>query len=385
MDSPNFQDASSLSARLQHLTWAWYTFPMSTGGLALLLSPRTQPHTFPGLLTIGKAIYIFDLLIFLTITLLIIHRFLRAPTLLCASITHPSEGLFMPTAFLSLANVIGGIGVYGVPACGPWLTTTYRVLFWTYFATTFLLALGLYHMLFTNPSLRVEDMTPAWDLPIFPVMLTGTLAAVGAGDQPETYAVPMLVAGTLGQGLGMLVSLLMYACYIHRMIQYGLPSPASRPAMFIAVGPPAFTSLALIGMANAWPRGASYFGIEGEALGHVFQMLATVTAVFIWLLAFWFFGIALLANLAVAREITFHLNWWAYIFPNVGFTIATIKIGDQFKSEGVRWVGSVMSILLVAAYLFVLVMHVSALLKKQILLEGKDEDNYLGEEKPKNY
>lgn len=55
----------------------------------------------------------------------------------------------------------------------------------------------------------------------------------------------MIVAGLTAQGLGMLVSLLMYACYLRRMVQFGLPSPHSRPAMFIAVGPPGFT---------AWPR-----------------------------------------------------------------------------------------------------------------------------------
>ncbi|KAJ7764662.1 voltage-dependent anion channel [Mycena olivaceomarginata] len=91
-------------------------------------------------------------------------------------------------------------------------------------------------------------MTPAWDLPIFPFMLCGTIAAAGAGLQPPAHAVPMILAALTAQGLGMLVSVLMYANYIHRMIQYGFPSPASRAGMFIAVGPPSFTALALIGL-----------------------------------------------------------------------------------------------------------------------------------------
>ncbi|CAN9229936.1 unnamed protein product [Alternaria alternata] len=52
-------------------------------------------------------------------------------------------------------------------------------------------------------------MTPAWDLPIFPFMLSGTLAAIGAGHQAEAHAVAMIVAGLTAQGLGMTVSLLM--------------------------------------------------------------------------------------------------------------------------------------------------------------------------------
>lgn len=317
---------------------------MSTGGLALLLSPKTQPHIFDGLDIIGKVVYVFDLFIFAIITLAMLYRFRQQPKLLLQSITHPFEGLFMPTVFLSLASIIGGISLYGIPECGPWLIVAYRVLFWIYFAVTFMVAVGMYYMLFTNPSLRVDDMTPAWDLPIFPIMLSGTVASLGSSYQPVEHAIPMLVAGILGQGLGMLISLLMYACYMHRMIQYGLPSPSSRPAMFIAVGPPSFTSLALIGMADAWPHTANYFNTNGSSLVVILQTLATMTSVFIWLLAFWFFCIALLAILAAAKEVSFHLNWWAFIFPNVGFTIATIKIGNQFQSEAIRWVGSAMTI-----------------------------------------
>jgi C4-dicarboxylate transporter/malic acid transport protein len=363
---------------------AWYTFPMSTGGLALLLSPSTQPHTFEGLEIIGKIVYIFDLVIFTLISCAMSYRFIQRPALLRESIFHPTEGLFLPTVFLSLASIIGGIKLYGIPSCGPWLVVAYRILFWTYFAITFIVATGMYYMLFSNPSLKVEDMTPAWDLPIFPVMLTGTIASIGASSQPVEHAVPIIIAGLSAQGLGIIVSVFMYACYIHRMVQYGLPSPTSRPAMFIAVGPPTFTSLAVIGMANAWPEAAGYFGTDGASLRVTLRILATMVSVFLWCVAFWFFCISFLATCAVAKELTFHLNWWAFIFPNVGFTIATIKIGNEFESEGVRWVGSIMTVLLVAAYFFVLIMHIKAVLTKAILFENKDEDTYFEELRSKH-
>jgi C4-dicarboxylate transporter/malic acid transport protein len=362
---------------------AWYAFPMSTGGLALLLSPSTQPHTFQGLEIIGKIVYIFDLAIFTLITCAMLYRFTQQPSLLRESIFHPTEGLFMPTIFLSLASIIGGTRLYGIPSSGPWLVVAYRVLFWIYFTVTFLVATGMYYVLFSHPSLKVDDMTPAWDLPIFPVMLTGTIAAIGASSQPVVYAVPILVTGVLAQGLGMIVSVLMYACYIHRMIQYGFPSPTSRPAMFIAVGPPAFTSLALIGMAEAWPKDAAYFGTDGASLRVVLLILATMSSLFTICVAFWFFCIALLANCAAGKELKFHLNWWAFIFPNVGLTISVIKIGNQFESEGVRWVGSAMTILLAAAYLFVLSMHIKAVYNKEILFKNKDEDTYIAEGRSK--
>lgn len=58
----------------------------------------------------------------------------------------------------------------------------------------------------------------------------------------------------------------------------------------------------------------------------------------------------------------------------MGFTIATIDIGEVFQSPGVTWVGSVMTCLLVVAYVFILFKHVQAVWRGQIIMEGKDED-----------
>ncbi|KAJ7212466.1 voltage-dependent anion channel-domain-containing protein, partial [Mycena haematopus] len=162
---------------------------------------------------------------------------------------------------------------------------------------------------------------------------------------PPDQAVPMIVAGLTAQGLGMLFSILIYANYIHRMIQYGLPRPESRAGMFIAI----------------------------------LKAGATMTAIFIWSLSLWFFCISALACLAARREMHFRLNWYAFVFPNVGFTIATISIGKSLRSAGVGWVGSAMTVLLVIAYLLVGFYHGRAFVRRDILCEGRDEDTYWGE------
>ncbi|KAI0430707.1 voltage-dependent anion channel, partial [Xylaria sp. FL1042] len=338
--------AYSWLARLKHFTWANFTLPMSTGGLALLLAEATQGFTFRGLQTIGKVVYILDLVIFTLVVTAITYRFVKFPGTLKKSIAHPTEGLFLGTSTLSLASIISGIARYGIPSCGPWLVVVYRILYWIYFAVTFIIAVAQYSLLFTSPELKLSDMTPSWNLPAFSFMLAGTLASTGAGVQPPDQAVPMLVAGLGAQGFGLLVSIFFYACYVSRLIQYGFPAPNSRPGMFIAVGPPAFTSLALIGMANEYPAHYDVFGSDQITM-QVLRVLATVVCIFIWFLSLWFFCIAAVANLAVWREISFHLNWYSYIFPNVGFTIAVISVGKALQSPGVIGTGSAMTILLV--------------------------------------
>ncbi|KAI0595385.1 voltage-dependent anion channel-domain-containing protein [Biscogniauxia sp. FL1348] len=365
-------------ARLEHFTWANFTFPMATGGLSLLLAEQTQGFTFRGLQTIGKVVYILDLFIFTLVTAAITYRFVKYPGTLRSSIKHPTEGLFLGTSTLSLASIIAGIARYGIPVCGPWLVTAYRVLFWIYYAVTFIIAVGQYALLFTSPLLRIQDMTPAWDLPIFPFMLSGTIAASGAAGQPVGEAVPMIIGGLTAQGLGMLVSMCMYASYVRRMIQYGFPSPSSRPGMFIAVGPPSFTSLAIMGLANDFPDHYDYFGPDALTI-QILRVLATMTSIFIWSLSLWFFCISVVANLAVREQMSFRLNWYAFIFPNVGFTITVISIGKAFRSDAVMAVGSAMTVMLVAMWFFVVYHHMRAVWNGDIVAVGKDEDVYVNE------
>ena len=217
-------------------------------------------------------------------------------------------------------------------------------------------------------------MTPFLDLAnISRHVIWEPLQPCAAKSQPPYQAMAMIVAGLTFQGLGMMVSIFMYSGYLGRLMQYGLPVPNLRPGMFIAVGPPSFTALALIGMAKAIPRDIGYFAAHPTAY-EVLNIMALFTAIFLWALSFWFFSVSIVSVAVDAKEMAFHLAWWAFVFPNVGFTIATISIGNQLDSEAVRWVGSGMSILLVIMWLFVFPHHVRAVVSKQIMFEGKDED-----------
>lgn len=66
-------------------------------------------------------------------------------------------------------------------------------------------------------------------------MLCGTFASTIAESQPPVQRMAIIVGGVAFQGLGWTVSFLMYAVYMHRLMQYGLPAPNLRPGMFIAV------------------------------------------------------------------------------------------------------------------------------------------------------
>lgn len=356
--------------RIHHFTWAWYTLTMSTGGLALLIA--NQPHTFPGLHYIGVTIYFMNIFFFVLVCSLMVTRFVLHGCVL-SSLKHDREGLFFPTFWLSIATIICGLHKYfGSVDPSSSLLIAEVALFWIYCLCTLIVAIVQYSFVFAGHVYDLQNMMPSWILPAFPIMLSGTIASVIAGSQPTEYSLSIISAGLTFQGLGLSISILMYAHYIGRLMQTGLPNREHRPGMFICVGPPAFTALALIGMANALPQDFRIL-VNGEIDAHVLQILAITFGAFLWALSLWFFFIAVIA-VARAPPTAFHLSWWAMVFPNTGFTIATISLGKAFRSTAITGVGSAMSVAIVFMWIFVLVNNVRAVLNKSIVYPERDED-----------
>ncbi|KAG2003877.1 hypothetical protein GB937_009370 [Aspergillus fischeri] len=176
-----------------------------TGGIAVLLS--STPHQFPGLKTIGKIVYILNLVLFLCISACLIIRFLAKSSALKESFQEPNESHFIGTCLLALATLILGAENYGTDACGPWLQVALRIVFWIYVALSTIQAIWhnwyLYHI-------RMASRQPfalVRLLPSFPAMLTGTIASVLASHQPRHHALPILIGGTTFQGFGFIMSL----------------------------------------------------------------------------------------------------------------------------------------------------------------------------------
>lgn len=362
----------SLRNRLHHFTWAWYTLSMSTGGLSMLM--QAQAYPFPHVRTIGLVIYLINVVMFFTITLVMLLRFVFNHGDLLQSITHPREGFFLSTFFLAVAVLITSTERYAIPVNNMGLTRVVEVFFWIYVVSTLILAVGHYSFIFSKHRFSLHTMMPTWILPIFPIMLSGTIASVIAETQPEVSALPILVIGLTCQGLGLSVAFFMYAHMIGRLMQAGLPNREHRPGLFMCVGPPAFTALALIGMSKAMPPNFQHVqGLPEGFEARMIENVALTAAIFLWALSLWWLGIGIAAVFQSPPKY-FHLGWWATVFPNTGFTLASISIAKEFDSAAVRWVTVAMSIIMVVVYLFVLVNHIRAVIRQDIMYPGRDED-----------
>jgi len=317
----------------------------------------------------------FDLALFLLLSSLMLTRMIIEPQHFMKSFLRHPECFFFGSFFLSIATIIGSIQVYaiGLGPANTWVVTAVRVLYWIYAAISLGNSIQQYFMFFQRSQAKPVTMNPAWFLPGYSAMLTGTIASLIAGTQPSTHRMSIIVSGCAFQGFGWIISLAWITIYANHMMQHGLPPPSLRPGMFIPVGSAGFTIVALIGQARALPRDYGYFASHPAAVDAL-QAVALFVGIFLWLFTFWLFSIAVLACLSGIKKMRFTLSWWAFVFPNVGFTIATIEIGQELQSEGILWVGSIMSIFVVMIWLVCVVSCVRAVVMKRIMWPGMDED-----------
>ncbi|KAL6705716.1 hypothetical protein ACN47E_006505 [Coniothyrium glycines] len=362
--------------RIDHFTWSWFECTMSTGALATLLGQ--QPYSFTGLKSIGKIFFILDLILFLTFSACISYRFIHNRGSLKLSLHHPHESFFFGSYFVSIALIIYCIEQYGVPSCGPWLIKTLEILFWSYAAIVMLVAVFQYHVIFDRRKLPVKDAMPAWILPVYPFLILGVLGSTLLKSQPTGPGFRIFIGSVTFQGLGWTIAFTMLTIYVTRLVNSDLPEGSKRPGMYVAVGPAAYTANAFVSLGMQAPRHVpdNFLGITSIPAGDILKAVGVITGIFMWLIAFWFCALTTVSVVlaAINKEAHFTLNHWAFIFPNVGLTIALIQIANALESPGIKGVCSGATIILVILWLYVAVLTVKGLLEKEVLWPGKDED-----------
>jgi tellurite resistance protein TehA-like permease len=188
-------------------TWSWFVSPLGALGLSLLLA--NLPLRFQGLTTIGKVIYLIGLTEFVILGVFVLIRLLTKHGCFRRSITKDSEAYFFSTVMMCIASIIQGAHVYADPKEGSRLSAALRIVFWIYAPVAYVFSLSMYFVLFTNRHhLRAADMTPAWMLPIFPVILTAPTAGLIASSLNPEEAFSVHFCGILYMGLGLLMAIM---------------------------------------------------------------------------------------------------------------------------------------------------------------------------------
>lgn len=371
---PKNERAAKNLRLLDRFTWANFTCTQSTGGVAILLSET--PHRFRGLQTAGVVVFILNLVMFVILTTAMVCRFVQRPSNLRRSVTRPPEAYFTGSLWLSMATIIICLQRFGVPHVGPWAIDAVRVLFWIYAAITLVYNITIFVVMFVVRPLEPGSLSPPMFLMIYNAMLTGTVASSIASAQHPSQRMAIIVAGVAFQGLGWILCSLFLPLFVANMFINGLGPASQRPGLFISVGSSGYTIVALIGCANAIPDEYGYFAKHPTA-SETLKIMALWVGLFLWLFTFWLFAIALVAHLPIIvskrdtnesySHMNFTLPWWAIIFPNVGFTIATIYIGKELESDAIAWVSTAMTVLVFVAWLMDLFLYMKSIFQKRIM------------------
>lgn len=219
----------------------------------------------------------------------------------------------------------------------------------------------------------------------YPLLIIGPHAGSLAPkvEDPET-ALQIILGGFVIQGIGFLVSLMIYAAFIYRLMTQKLPKESLRPGMFISVGPSGFTIAGIVTMGQELPKvvPSDFMGPgNGELAGRVGMIMANFMGLWLWGLALWFFFISVGAHWSCARrgKMDFAMTWYSFVFPNTALTTSTFAVARALNgNRAIRYVGCTMTIALIMMWMFVVTMNIRAVLIHQVLWPQKQEDRTEG-------
>ncbi|KAI1368895.1 voltage-dependent anion channel-domain-containing protein [Xylaria arbuscula] len=378
-------DKIGIRDRICCYQWTWFTMTMATGGVANVLYSVSQTYALRWLEDIGVLFFLLNLVLFILNCVCITMRFIMVPGSFMHSFLDDIESLFIPSIVVSIAIIMVNITQFGCPHTGPWLQEVMEVLFWVYLALSVAASTGMYLVLWSTQIFPVQTMTPVWVFPAYPLLLNATFATnliatdrVGP-DLPRNNRLLIAIAALTTQGTGFLISFMICAAFIYRLMTQKLPRDMQRPGVFISIGPPAFTvaGLVLLGQQAKDILPADYPG-QSHAV-FVLELLSTLIGLWLWGLSEWFFIVSvgsLWKYMRNGHSMPFQMTWWSFVFPNTALVTATLALAKAMGSNGLQIYGCVMAAALVLVWIIVFGKMLLSLWRRQLLWPKElDKDN----------
>lgn len=115
------------------------------------------------------------------------------------------------------------------------------------------------------------------------MLIIGPHAGTLTSKLDPSPALTIAIGGITIQGLGFMVSLLVYSAFIYRLMTQKLPKESVRPAMFVSVGPSAFTVYGLVSMASHTRRifPQDFMG-NGALAADILKVVGNFASLWLW-------------------------------------------------------------------------------------------------------
>lgn len=351
MKKPFYQLEQSRDV-IRHFTPNWFTATMGTGVVAMILAQL--PFASSVLFMLATKLWQFNILLFITFSILYGLRWLLFPIEAKQILNHPNMSLFLGAIPMGLATIANGFLSFGVHLYGDIAIQIATYLWYLDVFLAVLIAWVVPFCMFSCQDHQLQRMTAVWLLPIVACEVAASSAGLLlqhlAADQ---HALAILITGYVLWGISVLPAFAILTILMLRLALHQLPEKEVAISSWLCLGPIGTGALALLLLGQQAPRILNAVGLE--ELATIVPAIGVIGGLVLLGFGLWWFGIAVLTTVRHARTgIPFNLGWWGLTFPFGVFILAIFNLAHQLQFNFLTCIAVALSIVLLALWALVM-------------------------------
>ncbi len=351
MKKPFYQLEQSRDV-IRHFTPNWFTATMGTGVVAMILAQL--PFASSVLFMLATKLWQFNILLFITFSILYGLRWILFPTEAKQIFNHPNMSLFLGAIPMGLATIANGFLSFGVHLYGDIAVQIATYLWYLDVFLAVLIAWVVPFCMFSCQDHQLQRMTAVWLLPIVACEVAASSAGLLlqhlAADQ---HALAILIMGYVLWGISVLPAFEILTILMLRLALHQLPEKEVAISSWLCLGPIGTGAMALLLLGQQAPRILNAAGLE--ELATIVPALGVIGGLVLLGFGLWWFGIAVLTTVRHARTgIPFNLGWWGLTFPFGVFILAIFNLAHQLQFNFFTYIAVALSIVLLALWALVM-------------------------------
>ncbi|MEX6663609.1 TDT family transporter [Pseudomonas sp. W2-17] len=351
---------------IRQFTPNWFAATMGTGILSAVLVQL--PVTIPGVFQLAEALWMLNIVLFLTFSALYIARWVMFFDEARRVFGHSTVSMFFGTIPMGLATLINGLLTFGLPRWGDAVLPIAELLWWLDVTMSLACGVVIPFLMFTRQDHRIDQMTAVWLLPLVAcevAAVSGGLLAPHLADSHSQFSV--LITSYVLWAMSVPVAFSILTILLLRMALHKLPHESMAASSWLALGPISTGAFGLIVLGADSPLIFNANGLPG--VGEIASGLGLIGGVILWGVGVWWCLMALLITARYLRNgIPFNLGWWGFTFPLGVFALTTLKLGAVLHLGFFAVLGSVLVAALSILWLVIMKRTVSGAYKGELFV-----------------
>lgn len=314
-----------MKEKLQHFPITAYAVVMGLSGLSIVLGKFYHMQWAPKFFY--DSILFFTFALFLVITFLYGLKTIRHPEEVKADFRHRIRVNFFSAISISFILLAIGFMTYW-----PFLSLT---LWWT---GTILHTYFMLHTIryWVQHNFEIQFINPAWFIPVVGNIL---VPVAGIEYMPKAFSFIYFA-------IGFFLWIILFAIFLNRAIFHHQLPQKFIPTLFILIAPPAVGFIAYIRIAQSWDS----------------------FAMFMLFIAYFFLALLIFLYKSF-RKLQFFLSWWAFTFPLMAITIASVVAFQVSAMPVYKYVSFILLVLAILTVILVSWKTINKISKGEVCIE----------------